>query len=169
MQKTTGGTRQTTATVAAGRYRERLSPSLWTIVAAAVVAPMAALVFVPLDTSVSLAVGVIVAVAVVWVLIAASPVVRVADGELHAGVAHIDAAWLGTPIVLTGDDAREGRGPGLDARAWHLIRGGLDGLVRVPLTDPDDPVTEWVISSRTPDRLAAAIEQARATRRTPGR
>ena len=136
---------------------------------AAVVAPMAALVFVPLDASVSLIAGVAVAIGVVAVMLAASPSVRVHDGELRAGRAHIPVQCLGDPVVLTGDDAREGRGPGLDARAWHLIRGSIDGLVRVPVSDADDPTPEWVIASRTPDRLAAAIRRSQATRRTPCR
>lgn len=151
------------------QYRERLSPSLWTIVSAAVVAPMAALVFAPLDQTVSLMVGIAVALAVVWLLLAASPVVEVRGGELRAGRAHIPVTLLGAPAVLTGEEARHGRGPGLDARAWHLIRGGIDGLVRVPVTDPDDPAVEWVIASRTPDRLAAAIRRSQATLRTPHR
>jgi hypothetical protein len=37
------------------------------------------------------------------------------------------------------------------------------------VTDPDDPTPSWVISSRTPDRLAAAIRVAQATQRTPRR
>lgn len=150
-------------------YRERLSPSLWALVSAPVVAPMAALVFVPFDTTVSLVVGIAVAVGVVGLLLAASPVIEVRNGELRAGRAHIPVGCLGTPAVLVGDAARLGRGPQLDARAWHLFRGGIDGLVRVPVRDADDPTTEWVIASRTPDRLAAAITRAQATPRTPDR
>ena len=32
--------------------------------------------------------------------------------------------------------------------------------VRVPVTDPGDQVTEWVFSTRTPDRVIAAIQRA---------
>ena len=58
-------------------YRERLSPSLWVLVSAAVAAPMAALVFVPIDTTLALVVGALVGVAIVALLIAGSPVVEV--------------------------------------------------------------------------------------------
>ena len=61
------------------------------------------------------------------------------------------------------------RGPGLDPRSWHVIRGGIDGIVVIDVTDPDDPTPVWVISSRTPDRFAAALRLAQATRRTPSR
>ena len=50
-------------------YRERLSPSLWAIVSAAVVAPMAALMFAPLDKTLALSAGIVVAVAVVAFLL----------------------------------------------------------------------------------------------------
>ncbi|MFB7250665.1 DUF3093 domain-containing protein [Microbacterium sp. NPDC056234] len=143
------------------RYRERLAPSLWLLVSAAVLAPMVALTLVPLNSTLGLIIGIIVAVAVIGLLVAASPVVSVEAGTLSAGRAHIDVRWLGDPVALTGEEAKQARGPGLAASGWHLIRGGIDGMVVVPNTDPDDPVTQWSISTRTPDRLAAAIRRAR--------
>jgi len=142
------------------RYRERLAPSLWLLVSAAVLAPMIALTLVPLNSAFGLVIGIAVALAVIGLLVAASPVVSVEDATLRAGRAHIDARWLGEPVALTGEDAKQARGPGLSASGWHLIRGGVDGIVIVPNTDPDDPVTSWTISTRTPDRLAAAIRHA---------
>ncbi|UYO98570.1 DUF3093 domain-containing protein [Microbacterium sp. M28] len=152
---------QNTVPATRPRYRERLAPSLWLLVSAAVLAPMVALTLVPLDSALGLVIGIVVAIAVIGLMVAASPVVSVRDGVLTAGRAHIDARWLGDPVALTGDEARQARGPGLTASGWHLIRGGIDGMVIVPNTDPDDPVTQWSISTRTPDRLAAAIRRAR--------
>jgi hypothetical protein len=153
----------------AGEYRERLGPSLWFLVSAALAGPMAALVLAPIDTTFALLIGAAVAVAVVVLLVAAAPVVEVRDGELRAGRAHIDVALLGEPDALTGDEARHARGPGLDPRSWHLIRGGIDGVVVVPVLDPDDPAPAWVVSTRTPDRLVAALRHARIRRRTRDR
>jgi hypothetical protein len=141
-------------------YRERLSPSLWAIVSAAVVAPMAALVFVPLDKTVALVAGVAVAIAVVVFMISGAPVIELRDGVLHAGRARIDVSLLSDPQEFTGEDARRARGQDLDPRDWHVIRGGMDGVVRMAVEDPDDPTPHWVISTRTPDRLAAAIRRA---------
>ncbi|HAN24371.1 MAG: DUF3093 domain-containing protein [Microbacterium sp.] len=160
---------QLSRSVASGSYRERLSPSLWALVASAVCAPMAALVVVPIDATFSLAVGVIVGCLIVALLLAASPSVRVADGVLHAGRARIDVIHLGDAVVFTGEEARRVRGPGLPRDAWHLFRGGIDAVVVFPVVDPDDPTPAWVIASRTPDRLAAAVAAAQLTRRTPRR
>ncbi len=130
------------------------------LASAAVLAPMIALTLVPVNSTFALALGVLAAVAVIVLLILACPVVTVEAGVLRAGRAHIDTAWLGAPVPLTGDEARQARGPGLPASGWHLIRGGIDGVVVVPNTDPDDPISAWTISTRTPDRLAAAIRAA---------
>jgi hypothetical protein len=110
-------------------------------------------------------VGGLVGLGAVTLLIALSPRIVVGDGMLRAGRAHIDVSLLGRPVALVGEEARAARGPGLDARGWHLIRGGIDGLVVVADIDPDDPVSAWTISSRTPDRLAAAIAREQATPR----
>ncbi|GAA1951446.1 DUF3093 family protein [Microbacterium deminutum] len=150
-------------------YRERLGPSLWVLVGSAVIAPMAALVFAPLDTTVALVVGAAVGVALIALLIAGAPVIDLHDGVLRAGRAHIDVALLGEPLVLVDEQAHHARGSGLDPRTWHVIRGGIDGVVVVPVIDPDDPTPTWVMSSRTPDRFAAALRLAQATRRTPSR
>lgn len=150
-------------------YRERLGPSLWILVAAALAAPMAALVFSPIDTTLALAVGLAVGVLLIVLMLAAAPVIEVVDGELRAGRAHIGVEFLGAPEALTGEDARQARGAGLDPRSWHLIRGGIDGVVVIPVEDADDPTTAWVISSRTPDRLSAAVRRAQLTQRTPYR
>ncbi|MGK3952882.1 DUF3093 domain-containing protein [Microbacterium sp. I2] len=159
----------TARSVGSDVYRERLSPSLWILGSAAVAAPMAALVFSPIDTTIALVVGAVVGIAIVGLLLAASPVVEVRDGELRTGRAHIGVEFLGGPEVHRGDAARHARGAGLDPRSWHLIRGGIDGVVVIPVTDPDDPTTAWTISTRTPDRLAAAVRRAQAMRSTPSR
>lgn len=142
-------------------YRERLSPSLWVLVAAAVSAPMVALVFTPFDATLALVAGVVVAVAVTGGLVISAPVVEVRDGQLRVGAAHIPVSLLGDAEIATGEDARRARGPGLARTAWHLLRPGIDGVVRVAVADPRDPVTEWVFSSRTPDRVAAAVRRAK--------
>ena len=153
---------QNPATDARVHYRERLSPSLWLLVTVAVAGPMVSLVFVPIGSTFALIVGAAVSALLVLGFIAATPVVSVEGRILRAGRAHIDVEHLGEPLALVGEEARQARGPGLPARGWHLIRGGIGGIVVVPNLDADDPVDTWSISTRTPDRLAAAIRAARS-------
>jgi hypothetical protein len=165
MQKTVSGIRSESDVA----FRERLSPSLWALVSAALCGPMIALVFAPIDTTLALVVGVVAGVGVVALLVAASPTVEVADGWLRAGRARIELSFLGETAAFVGDGARNARGTELHPRAWHLFRGGIDGVVVVAVTDPDDPTPYWAISTRTPDRLAAAIHGVEVTQRTPRR
>jgi hypothetical protein len=143
------------------QYRERLAPSLWMLVALAVCAPMVALTFTPLSSTLALVLGGLTAVVLVTAAVLLSPVVAVEDGMLRAGRARIPVRLLGEPVALTGEEARRARGMSLDPRDWHVIRGGIDGVVVVPVRDPDDPTPAWVISTRTPDRLAAIVNRAR--------
>lgn len=151
------------ATSPATSYRERLSPSLWALVSAAVCGPMVAVVLAPLDSVVGLIAGIAVGALVVAGLIALSPVIEVTGERLRVGRASIELTYLGEIETFTGDAARQARGPGLSSSSWHLLRGGIDGVVRIAIEDDDDPVTHWVFSSRTPARVAAVIESARAT------
>ncbi|MGX1694915.1 DUF3093 domain-containing protein [Microbacterium keratanolyticum] len=150
-------------------YRERLAPSLWVFLAAAAGGPMIALTFTPLNSTLALILGALGTAAILGLLILLSPQVQVEGRMLYAGRARIDAQWLGEPEAFTGEDARAARGPKLPARGWHLIRGGINGVLVVPITDPDDPAPSWTISTRTPDRLAAAIRLARENAVTPAR
>ncbi|WP_227468350.1 DUF3093 family protein [Microbacterium sp. YJN-G] len=145
-------------------YRERLSPSLWMIVTIALAGPMVSLVFAPVATTFAVIIGAAVSLLLVVLSIVLSPVVRVRGGVLHAGRAHIDARWLGEPQPFTGQEARDRRTRDIARDGWYLLRGGIDGVVVVPLGDPADPVHSWTISTRTPDRLSAAIRAAREQR-----
>src|SRR5206468_4450329 len=94
-------------------------------------------------------------------LVAGAPVISVGDGELHAGRAHIDVALTGSAEAFRGAGATAARGVDLDARAWTVVRGWIDPVVRIPLADPDDPVPYWLVSTRRPDALVEALEAAR--------
>lgn len=139
------------------RYRERLTPSLGILGATALLGPMVAIVFLPWRPEWSLLAGVATSLALMGLLWLASPKIEVSGSTLRVGRAHIEREWLGTAQALTGADARAARTTQLPGNGWHLIRGGADGIVRVRVNDPGDPVKMWTISSRTPDRLAAAL------------
>lgn len=84
--------------------------------------------------------------------------VRVEDGVLYAGRAHIDTSVLGAVRELDADQTRRAAGVEADARAFLLLRPYLKRAVKVDLDDPADPTPYWLLSSRHPDRLAAALQ-----------
>jgi hypothetical protein len=83
--------------------------------------------------------------------------VSVEDGWFRAGRARIEAVHLGTVAALDAEETRRVAGPEADARAYLLLRPYLKRAVRVEIVDPADPAPYWLVCSRRPDDLAAAI------------
>jgi len=88
--------------------------------------------------------------------------IRVADGELHVGGAHVPTRFLGDVDVVDRRDKRRVLGPELDPAAYLVHRPWVGPLLRVGLTDPDDPTPYWVFSTRRPEQLAAVLAGGRA-------
>ncbi|CAN5149741.1 DUF3093 domain-containing protein [soil metagenome] len=96
---------------------------------------------------------------------AARIVVR--DGLLVAGRARIPVSLLGAAVPLDAPASHRLAGMDADARAYLLLRPYLSRSVQVPVTDPADPTPYWLVSTRHPQRLAAALEAAAATTGCP--
>lgn len=144
-------------------YRERVWPSPWLFVATALVIPASLLVFLPINLAVGIATAVVLYGACVVLLVTAAPVIAVDGGILRAGRAQVPVGIIGETQAFRGEEARQERGPRLDARAWLLIRGWVDPVVRLRIDDPADPVPYWLVSTRRPEELMSAIESARST------
>lgn len=143
------------------RYRERLWPAGWVFAATALVIPATLLVFLPIDPSAGAIVAVVLFGGCVALLIIGSPVIVVTETQLIAGRARLPLEFAGDASVFRAEEATLERGRRLDARAWLLIRGWVAPVVRVEITDPDDPTPYWVLSTRHPERLAEAITAQR--------
>jgi len=83
--------------------------------------------------------------------------VQVDDGRLRVGSDTIPLRFVGRVEVVDRRDKQAALGPELDPAAFVLHRGWVGPLVRVEVTDPDDPTPYWVFSVREPDRLLAAL------------
>ncbi len=88
--------------------------------------------------------------------------VTVSEGRLHAGKARIGLEHVGEVTTLDADAMRLQAGRDADARAYLLLRPYLKRGVRVEITDPADPAPYWLISSRRPEHLAAALMGTRS-------
>lgn len=86
--------------------------------------------------------------------------VEVHDGVLHAGPAHISLDLLGEAEPLDVEQTRRVHGVDADARAFLCTRPYLKRAVRVTVLDPSDRTPYWLISTRHPQRLAAALATA---------
>ena len=142
-------------------YREKLWPTPWVFIVIALVVPASILVFAPISLPAGIITGIVLYAGCVVLLTIASPVVHVANGVLTAGPAQIPIDLLGDAEAHEGAEATRQRGTALDARAWLLIRGWVQPVVRIPVNDPNDRAPYWLVSSRHPHKLAAAINRSR--------
>lgn len=114
----------------------------------------------PVDAAAAaIAVGLALVVGVALVVLGTTKV-AVRDGELRVGRAHIPVEMLGAGRTLDRAGVRAAVGPGSDARAFVCLRAWLPGGVELPVIDPEDPTPTWLVSSRRPDALLAAISGA---------
>lgn len=139
------------------RYRERLWPAPWVFIATALVIPASLLVFLPISLEAGIAVAAVLYAGIVGALIATTATIEVTDDGLRAGRARIERRFVGTATASTGPEATAERGVRLDARAWLLVRGWIPGVVRIEITDPEDPTPYWLVSSRRPEEFARAL------------
>jgi hypothetical protein len=121
------------------------------------VIPASLLVFLPISIPAGAAVAAGLYAVCVAALLASAPLIEVRDGELIAGRARLPLTVVSSATGFIADEAQAERGTRLDARAWLLIRGWVSPVVRIELDDPADPTPYWLISTRKPTELAAAL------------
>ena len=147
------------------QYDERLGvPLRWWVLATAFLASLLVAFVVSTPLWVALAsTAALVAVVGGTLLGYGAARVSVRAGTLHAGRAHIPVRLLGEVDVLDEAAARRQAGRDADARAFLVLRPYLHSAVRVEIDDPADPAPYWMIASRHPERLAAALQAARVS------
>jgi hypothetical protein len=138
-------------------FRERLWPAPWLFLATALVIPASLLVFLPINTTAGIVVAAVLYVGCVALLLLGSPVVEVTESTLVAGKARLPLDVVAGAVASRGSQARAERGVGLDARAFLMIRGWVDPVVRVTLDDPNDPTPYWLVSTRRPEELVRVL------------
>jgi len=140
-------------------FREKVHAAPWVYVSTALVIPASFIVFLPINVWAGVVVAVVLYALVVASLIAAAPVIEVTETEFAAGRARIERHFVGDAEAFRGPEATLERGQRLDARAWLVIRGWVDPVVRIEITDPDDSTPYWLVSTRRPDELIAALQR----------
>lgn len=143
-------------------YSERLWPSPALMITLLLIIPAVMLMIVPLNAAIALPVAIAAYLLIAGSLMLVSPSIRVQDGELFAGSARVPLSLLGEVTQLDDSALRRILGQGADARAFLLVRGYIHRGVHIELHDVDDPTPYWVLTSRRPVALAAAVEAARA-------
>ncbi|MPV38568.1 DUF3093 domain-containing protein [Georgenia subflava] len=150
-------------------FEERLSPSPAVHLLSLLVGGGAALAASAWGVVPAVVAGVLGVVGTSVLLVLSSPVVRVvaggdpADGgdprsvRLHAGRAVIPVEALGPAEILDADGVRRVMGVDADLRAWVCQRSWVRSGVRVPVVDERDATPYWLVCTRRPAQLVAAL------------
>ncbi|MFC4223682.1 DUF3093 domain-containing protein [Lysinibacter cavernae] len=148
-------------------YTERLRPGIWMFVAAFLIVPGTMLVLFPISIPAAVISAIVLYVLVAGTLLYSSPTVSVVDKTFTAGRAQISVDQIGEIEAFSGEEATAERGPRSDARSYLMIRGWVDPILKITITDPNDPTPYWLVSTRRPHELADAIRTAQGASTTP--
>jgi hypothetical protein len=86
------------------------------------------------------------------------------DGSvLQAGEARLPLHHVGHVDVVAREDKQVALGPELDPAAYLVHRAWIGPVVRIEVTDPDDDTPYWIVSTRDPDALVAALGRGPGT------
>ena len=140
-------------------YRERLTVPLswWAGAAAAVVAALTA-VGLYLGPVWGIGVGLAALAVAVAIFASAATVITVAEDEITIGRGVIEPRYLRSVRTLSADQTQRRSGTEADARAHLVLRPYVATSVELALDDPADPVPYWLVSTRRPGELAAALQ-----------
>ena len=94
--------------------------------------------------------------------------IEVTDGRLRAGSAVLPLSEAGEVATLDEAQARALRGPRADPSAFLLIRPYLSRAVYVEVTGDESGTPYWLLGTRRPAELAAAIQRSRPQARASG-
>lgn len=123
--------------------------------------PAVFVVFLPINILVGAILSVALYAGYVIALVTGSPVIEVSRTTLRVGSARVPLQHVGTAYPHpTATEARLQAGPELDARAWICLRGWVTTSARVEIVDDHDPIPYWLFSTRHPNKVVSAINEA---------
>jgi len=148
-------------------YRERLrAPASWWVTGMLTMFTFGSILWFGFPAwSALVTYGVLFALTAAFLLNWGRPSIEIVGGELQAAGKVLPVAGIGEVRSLDDKQTAALRGPRADPRAYLLIRPYLYRSVYVQVTAPGFEAPYWLLGSRHPERLAAAIESARPAER----
>ena len=98
----------------------------------------------------------------VWLVVIATMLARskrlvISEQIFTAGSAQIPLNLLGESEIIAPESMQAQLGPQLDARAYLCFKSGKKGLVKITVSDKSDPTPYWLVSTKDPRALVAAL------------
>lgn len=142
-------------------FSERVLPAPTTYLALSLAVPMVLLAALPFGLELAIALSAIVGLSLTALATVLAPKIEVAGDFLTAGRFRIPLSAIGEATVLSEEESRFARGPGLNANARLMLRGDVAKLVKLEMVDPNDPTPYILISSRRGEQLVSALRANR--------
>lgn len=152
-------------------YSERLgAPASWWLVVTACVALLGTTLWAGLSVTLAIVIYAGLESACALLLVAwGAATIEVTAGELRAGSQRLPLELIDSVTALDAEQARALRGPKADPAAYLLVRPYVPRAVYVAVAGRPAARPYWLVGTRRPAELAAAIERARsAAREQPG-
>lgn len=143
-------------------YREKLWPNAWLWIIAAGFSGAGILMFAPISAAAGYTAAVVLFAIIAVLLVLSTPTILVTENTLTVGRATIERRFVGAALPFRGEEATAERGTRLNGLAYLCIRGWIDPVVKIDITDPSDPTPYWLASTRHPDNLAAALQPSQS-------
>lgn len=144
-------------------YEERLTPAWWIWAVALMISSLAILVFVPISLGTGITAAIVMFIVLAILLVVSTPRIQVTADLLRVGRATIEREHVGRVTGYRRDSATDQRGPSLHGLAYLCIRGWIDPVVRIQITDERDRTPYWLTSSRRPEQLVDVLGGAMYT------
>ena len=143
-----------------GSYRERLLvPVSYWLLAVPVVVSLGAEAYFFVDGIIPpLVIGLFAVIVGVFLVHWSAATIEVTGSVLRAGNDTLALGEAGQVLALDERQAAQLRGPKADPAALLLLRPYLKRAVYVGIADPGEGVPYWLVATRHPEELAAAIE-----------
>ena len=144
-------------------YRERLAvPATWWLLALVVIGLLGGELWAGIGGWAGAAIFAVFTAGLAAALVTwGSARIEVSDGRLSAGRSVLPLGYATEVVTLDEKQAAAMRGPQADPAAHLMIRSFLKQAVYIAVQDPAGQVPYWLVGTRHPAELAAAIEQCR--------
>lgn len=144
------------------RYRERVLPSAASLWPVLLIIPTCYLTLLPFADKIGdwggAGLGLLFTVAVLVSIWFAAPVIEIDSNGFSVGDAQLPLDVITGYEVVPKERAFVERGQNLDPRAYFRFQLSVNTLIKLELTDPRDPTPYWLIATRHPEQIAAALQ-----------
>lgn len=138
-------------------FHEKIWPSFGSWMWPILISLTAGIAFAPISPVLGWSIGIAVMIALAVTMILRVPSIEVTSETVSVGRANIERKYIGEVIGYRSEEAFKQRGQKLHGLAYMLLRGYLDAVVRLEVTDERDATPYWIVSTRRPEELTAAL------------